>query len=93
MTEYIEIKTELTHDPEVIRLLTNLDLTAGGPPESYASPEEGESGSPLAQAIFSVPGIAELSLEGREARLRRMAEVEWHDLINDVSDALKDFFL
>jgi hypothetical protein len=93
MTEYIEIKAEPTNDPEAIRLITNLDLTAGGPPETYASPEEGDNGSPVAQAIFTVPGVAWLRLEGREASIRRTPDVEWHDLIQDVSDALKDFFL
>jgi hypothetical protein len=93
MTEYIEIKAEPTGDPGEIRLVTNLDLTAGGPPETYASPEEGDSGSPVAQAIFSALGVSWLRLEGREATIRRAPEVEWHDLIEDVSDALKDFFL
>ncbi len=93
MTEYIEIKAEPTDDPETIRLITNLDLTAGGPPEVYSSPEEGDSGSPVAQAIFTVPGVAWLRLEGRGASIRRAPDVEWHALIQDVSDALKDFFL
>lgn len=93
MTEYIDIKAESTDDPEVIRLITNLDLTAGGPPETYATPEDGDTGSPVAQAIFTIPGVAWLRLEGREASLRRGPDVEWHDLIEDVSDVLKDFFL
>jgi hypothetical protein len=93
MTEYIDIKAEPTDDPEVILIITNLDLTVGGPPETYETPEEGDSGSPVAQAIFTIPGVAWLRLEGRQASIRRMADVEWHDLIEDVSDVLKDFFL
>jgi Scaffold protein Nfu/NifU N terminal len=93
LTEYITIKPESTDDPELICLMTNLDLTAGGPPESYASPQEGDEGSPLAQAIWTVPGVAELRLDGREVHIRREADVEWHDLIEDVTDVLKDFFL
>jgi hypothetical protein len=93
MTEYIDIRAEQTSDPELIQIITNLDLTAGGPPETYGTPEEGDAGSPLAQAIFAIPGIAWLRLEGRTASIRRDPDVEWHDLIEDVSDALKDFFL
>jgi hypothetical protein len=93
MTEYIEIEPEPTDDPEVIRITTNLDLTAGGPPEAYSSPAQGEAGSPLAQAIFAVPGVVELRLEGREGLIRRAPDVEWHNVIEDVTDALRDFFL
>ena len=93
MTEYIDIRAEPSDDPEMMVILTNLDLTSGGPPETYETPDEGESGSPVAQAIFTIPGIAWLRLEGRQASLRRMPDVEWHDLIEDVSDVLKDFFL
>ena len=93
MTEYIDIRAEPSDDPEVMMLVTNLDLTAGGPPETYHSPEEGEGGSPVAQAIFTIPGVAWLRLEGKQAVLRRAPDVEWHDLIEDVSDVLKDFFL
>ena len=93
MTEYIDIRAEPSDDPEVMILVTNLDLTAGGPTETYQSPEEGEAGSPVAQAIFTIPGVAWLRLEGKQATLRRAPDVEWHDLIEDVSDVLKDFFL
>lgn len=93
MTEYIDIKAEPTDDPEVVLIVTNLDLTAGGPPETYATPEEGDAGSPVAQAIFTIPGVDWLRLEGRQATIRRTPDVEWHDLIEDVSDVLKDFFL
>lgn len=93
MTEYIDIRAEPSDDPELMILITNLDLTAGGPPETYQTPQEGEDGSPLAQAIFAVPGVAWLRLEGKQAALRRAPDVEWHDLIEDVSDVLKDFFL
>ncbi len=93
MTEYIDIRAEPTDDPEVTLIVTNLDLTAGGPPETYRTPEEGDSGSPVAQAIFTIPGVAWLHLDGREARVRRTPDVEWHDLVEDVSDVLKDFFL
>lgn len=94
MTEYIDIQPEPTDDPDVMLLLTNLDLTPMGGPEVYESPEAGEEeGSPLAQALFAVPGVVALTLDGSELLIRRSPDVEWHDLIEDISDALRDFFL
>lgn len=93
MTEYIDIQPEPTDNPDIMRLVTNLDLTAGGLPEFYRSPQEGEEGSPLAQALFAVPGVEALTLNGPVLLVTRAPGVEWHDLIEDLSAALKDFFL
>ena len=93
MTEYIDLQPEPGDDPDVMILVTNLDLTPGGEAEVYQSPDEGEEGSPLAQALFAVPGLAGLRLDGEELTITREPDVEWHDLIEDVSDALRDFFL
>ena len=91
MTEYIQIEPEATDDPAEMRLVTNLTLSEGR--EVYRSPEEGEEGSALAQAMFNVPGLAELTIEGPALTIRAEPDVEWHDLIEDISAALKDFFL
>jgi hypothetical protein len=93
MTEYVDLHPEPTDDPDVMVLLTNLSLTPGGEAEVYHSPDEGEEGSPLAQTLFAVPGLAALTLDGGELTITREPDVEWHDLIEDVSDALRDFFL
>jgi hypothetical protein len=93
MTEYIDLHPEPTGDPNVMILLTNLDLNPGGEAEVYHSPAEGEEGSPLAQALFAVPGLAALTLDSAELIITRAPDVEWHDLIEDISDALRDFFL
>jgi hypothetical protein len=93
MTEYIDLHPEPTDNPDVMIVVTNLNLTHGGEAEVYQSPDEGEEGSPLAQALFAVPGLAALTLDGGELTITRAPDVEWHDLIEDVSDALRDFFL
>ncbi len=93
MSEYIHIESEPTGDADVVRLVTNLTLVTGGEPEVYASVEEGEEGSPLAQALFAVPGLAALRVEGSDLLVRRAPGVEWHNLIEDISDALREFFL
>jgi hypothetical protein len=93
MTEYIDLHPEPTDNPDVMIVVTNLDLNPGDEAEVYHSPEEGDEGSPLAQALFAVPGLAALTLDGGEIMIAREPDVEWHDLIEDVSDALRDFFL
>ncbi len=93
MTEYIDIRVVPTADPDVMRLVTNLDLTPEGSPEVYDSSDQGDQGSPLAQALFGVPGLAALTLDGHMLWITRASGVEWHSLIEDVSDALRDFYL
>jgi hypothetical protein len=93
MTEYIEVWPEATDDPDVMRLATNLDLTGGEPAEMYLSAEESEQGSPLAQALFEIPGIRAMTIDGSVVMVTREADVEWHDLIEDLTSILKDFFL
>jgi hypothetical protein len=93
MTEYVTIEIDSTGDPDAIRFITNLDLTPDGEPEDYASTDEGRDGSPLAQALFEVPGLAGLRLDGPDLVARRAPGVPWPPLIDDLSDALRDFFL
>lgn len=93
MTEYIEVWPETTDDPDVMRLVTNLDLTGGEPAETCRSSEEAEQGSPLAQMLFEVPGVNALTIDGAVVEVRRDPDTEWHDLVEDVTDVLKDFFL
>lgn len=77
----------------MIRFTTNLDLTPDGGPEDYASTAEGDEGSPLAQALFAVPGLAALRLDGPDLIARRDPGVPWSVLVEDLSYALRDFFL
>ncbi len=93
MTEYIDIRAEPTDDPDSMRLIANVDLSLEDDPEVYHTPEEGEEGSPVAQALFMLPGLAALTIDRREMLVTRMDGVEWYDLIEDVRDALRDFFL
>lgn len=92
MSEYIEIETELSDDSDEMYFYTNLTLAAGEL-ETYESPEAMEEGSPVAQALALLEGIARLQIEGSEMTLTRDPEFPWHIIVADVSAALKDFFL
>jgi len=86
------IRSESTDDPECMRLITNLRLSEDAL-ESYPDRASGEEGSPLAQFLFGIDGLAALDIDGQSLLLRRTADVEWHDLIDEVTTALKEFFL
>ncbi len=92
MSEYIKVQAEYMDDPDAVRLVTNLNLAPDGP-EVYADPAEGDEGSPLAQTLFGIGGVAALDIEGGTLTVRRDPGVEWPFLIDDITEALKDFFL
>lgn len=92
MSEYIEIRTEETDDPHTWQLVTNIRLTDGGI-EEVAATESLAVGSPLAQMLAAIPGVRRLRLEEHTLWLTREPDAEWYWLIEDVSSAVKEFFL
>ncbi|MCI0576276.1 MAG: NifU N-terminal domain-containing protein [Chloroflexi bacterium] len=92
MSEYIEIQTDPTDDPDVFRFHTNLLLVEAGV-EEYDSAAAMEEGSPVAQALAAVEGLAHLRLETHDLLITRDPAVPWHAIIADVTAAIKDFFL
>jgi hypothetical protein len=92
MSEYITVNVQSGDDPDLMKLVTNLSLAPDGP-ESYASRDDGDNGSPLAQALFGIDGLAALDIDGSTLSVRRDPNVEWHVLIDEITAALKDFFL
>jgi hypothetical protein len=92
MSEYITLNVETSEDPDQIELVTNLKLAPEGP-EAYASRDEGDEGSPLAQTLFLIDGLLALDIDGGTLTIRRDPDVEWPAIIDDVTEALKDFFL
>ncbi len=92
MSEYITVRAEYSDDPDEVRLVTNLNLAPEGP-ESYGCPAEGDEGSPLAQTLFGIGGLVALDIAGGVMTVRRDSGVEWPPLIDDITEALKDFFL
>ncbi|MCA9931262.1 MAG: NifU N-terminal domain-containing protein [Anaerolineales bacterium] len=92
MSEYIEIETESGDDDTQMLLYTNLKLTEQAH-EYYDSQAEMEEGSPVAQALSVIEGIATLTIDNSDMILTRTPDAQWHTIIADVSAALKDFFL
>ena len=92
MSEYIEIESEISDDGTRIFVYTNL-LLAEEDFEEYNSREALEEGSPIAQALAMIDGIVDLRIEDSDLVITREPDVEWYLVVEDVSTALKDFFL
>lgn len=93
MSEYVTVEVESTPDPDVMLLWVNQNLTYDDE-EIYNTPEEGEVGSPIAQLLFiDLGGIQSLTIRPDQLVVRREKGVPWEALIDDIRDALRDFFL
>lgn len=92
MSEYIEIDAEWG-DEGTILFATNLKLTAADQPEVYASVNEMEEGSPVAQALAAVEGIDSLWMDGDRLTVTSRPDADWHAVIADVKAALREFYL
>lgn len=93
MSEYVMIESEPTADPDIMELHINQTLTRDER-EHYPDPESGEIGSPLAQTLFlAVDGIHALTIFPDYLVIRRQPGTDWMMILDDVRDALRDFFL
>ena len=92
MSEYMEIESEMTDNPAVMHIHTNLPLAVGNV-EIYHSLEEMEEGSAVAQALSFIDGIERLKIDQHQLTVTRDPEVPWHIIVSEVTAVLKDFFL
>ena len=92
MSEYMEIETETTEDPNVMSFYTNLTLSVETI-ERYSSVSEMEEGSALAQALAFVEGLVALEIDGQDMLVTSDGEMPWHIIISEISAIIKDFFL
>lgn len=93
MSEYVTVEIEPTEDPDVLEVITNQRLTDAGK-EVYPDFEAGTVGSPIAQLLFDgVPGIEALVMTSSSLLITRQPEYTWEEIVDEVRDALRDFFL
>lgn len=92
MSEYFTIEVEPTNDPDVIEIIASETLSEEE--EVYEDAEAGDEGSPIAQMLFNgVEGILALTIMGDTLTVRRDPDTPWEVIIDDIRDALRDFFL
>jgi hypothetical protein len=93
MSEYVTVEAQPTDQPDVLELVTNMTLTRDGE-EVYRNFAEGDEGTPIAQMLFSgVRGILALTISEHSLLITRDPDVPWEDVVDEVRDALRDFFL
>lgn len=94
MSEYIEFETEMSDDGARMIIYSNVMLSEDlDSVEEYASLAEMEEGTPVAQALAVIEGIAHLRIEQDRLVVTRAPDVDWYLIVEDISAALKDFFL
>lgn len=92
MSEYIEVETEETDDPNVLLMECNVLLAEDGL-EVYDSAESLQEGSPLAQTLSIIPGIIAMTIDEHSLLITREPDTVWYTIIEDIRLALVDFFL
>jgi len=93
MSEYVTIEVEYTDNPDVADLFINQVLTRDEE-EIYNSLEEGEVGTPIAQMLFmAVDGIRRLVITEDCLTITREEGMPWEAIIDEVRDALRDWYL
>lgn len=93
MSEYVTVEVEYTQNPLVADLFINQSLTLQDE-EAYQSSEEGEVGSPIAQMLFTaVDGIQALIITEDCLTITREETIPWESIIDEVRDALRDWYL
>ena len=92
MSEYVTVEVEFSDDSDTAELYVNQSLSDDE--EYYGSPAAGDLGSPIAQMLFSaVDGIHSLTISQDCLTIKKVAEYPWEAIIDDVRDALRDWFL
>ena len=93
MSEYVTVEVEYGDDANTAELYVNQVLTSEGE-ERYESPASGDLGSPIAQMLFAaVEGINRLTINEDCLTIQREPEVPWEAIIDEVRDALRDWYL
>lgn len=93
MSEYVTVEVEIGDDLAIADLYVNQLLT-DQKEERYENSIDGDNGSPIAQMLFAaVDGIQALVIRQDCLTIRRLPNVPWEAIIDDVRDALRDWFL
>lgn len=85
------IETEGTPNPATLKFLPGRDVMAQGTAD-YASPEAAAH-SPLALALFALPGVVRVFLGGSFVSVTKSADAAWSELKPLVLGALMDHFV
>lgn len=85
------IETEGTPNPATLKFLPGRDVMGAGTAD-FATPEAATR-SPLAAALFALPGVARVFLGGDFVTVTKADGAEWHSLKPQVLGALMEHFV
>jgi len=86
----LQITAQATPNPETMKFSLNRLVTEGRG-ETYSSPQQAFL-SPLARALFAVPGVGGVFLLKDFVTIRRAPGAEWPGIAAGVEAALRDFY-
>ncbi len=93
MSEYVTVEVEYGGDANIAELYVNQVLTSEGE-EHYRDPAAGDLGSPIAQMLYTaVEGIIGLTISEDCLTVQRDPDYPWEAIIDEVRDALRDWYL
>ena len=93
MSEYVTVEVEYGDDANIAELYVNQALTNQGE-ERYENPAAGDLGSPIAQMLYAaVDGINCLTISEDCLTIQRDPDFPWEAIIDEVRDALRDWYL
>ena len=93
MSEYVTVEVEYSDDANIAELYVNQVLTNEGE-ERYENPAAGDLGSPIAQMLYTaVEGIFSLTISEECLTIQRDPDFPWEAIIDEVRDALRDWYL
>ncbi len=93
MSEYVTVEVEYGDDANIAELYVNQVLTRADE-ERYENPAAGDLGSPIAQMLYTaVEGINRLTISEDCLTIQRDPAYPWEAIIDEVRDALRDWYL
>ena len=90
MTEPVDVIAEPTPNPNSVKFTLNRPVSEGKS-QSYMNPEQAEA-SPLAKALFEIPGVKSVFMLNNFITVTRDPEVAWEAIVGEVEAAIKDHY-
>lgn len=90
MTEPVDVIAEPTPNPNSVKFTLNRPVSEGKS-QSYMNPEQAEA-SPLAKALFEIPGVKSVFMLNNFITVSRDPAVEWEAIIGRVEETIRDHF-
>ncbi|MHB8578226.1 MAG: NifU N-terminal domain-containing protein [Dehalococcoidia bacterium] len=90
VVDAITVQAETTPNPESMKFTVNRVINTGAP-QTFSSPDQAFL-SPLARALFAVPGVTGVFFLKDFVTIRRAAGTDWSAVTHGVEAALRGYF-